>query len=112
MCGSCTFRRHCQGQEEAEADSAYINVFEDVAAYAQSQDPSLDISLSRTEDGDILTTAKTVRRVMAHFAIATTWQMNLYQDALHRRETYGSVFAGPDESELEKYYEAYGHEIS
>lgn len=103
---------HCQGEEEARADSAYIDVFEDLLAYARSKDPSLEVPVERIEYGDLLTTAKTIRRVMAHFAIATTWQNDLYDDALNRRRTYGNVFTGPDKSKHEIYYEAYGHEIT
>lgn len=112
MCGSCTFRMHCQGSEEAKADGDYMDVFEDVLAYAKSKDSALDVPATRTDEGDILTTAQAVRRVIAHFAISKLWQNDLYDDALQRRKAFGNVFAGPDKSKIETYYEAYGHEIN
>jgi hypothetical protein len=111
ICGACTFQRHCQTPNVSEADAEYLKVFEDVLMYAQSKDVSLDVSAARTSSNDVLTTAKAVRRVLAHFAIANLWQSSLYNDALYRRELYGNVFAGPDASEIERYYDQYGHEI-
>jgi hypothetical protein len=112
ICNACTFQKHCQRPDESAVDAKYLDVFEDVLVYAQSKDTSLDVLATRTSDGDILTTTKAVRRVLAHFAIAKLWQSSLYADAIRRRAMYGNVFAGPDTSEVERYYDVYGHEIS
>jgi hypothetical protein len=111
ICNACTFQKHCQIPGESANDAKYLGIFEDVLGYARSKDSSLDVSAIRTND-EVLTTAKAVRRVLAHFAIAKLWQVNLYNDALRRHEKYGNVFGGPDVSELERYYDEYGHEIS
>jgi hypothetical protein len=111
VCGACTFKQHCQAPQEMKEDAKYLDIFEDVLAYTKTKDDTLEVSATRLDNGDIQTTARTVRRVLGHFAIANLWRCNLYSDALERREKYGNVFGGTDASEIEKYYDSYGSEI-
>jgi len=111
VCGACTFKKHCQVPQEMKEDAKYLDIFEDVLGYTKTKDDTLRVSAARLDNGDIRTTARTVRRVLGHFAIAKLWRINLYSDALERREKYGNVFGGPDKSDVERYYDSYGSEI-
>lgn len=112
ICEACTFKQHCKRPDEMNLDATYLDVFEDVLAFAKAKDSSFEASAMRTEEGDVLTTAKAVRRVMGHFAIGKLWSHDLYENAIERRKKYGGVFAGPGQASVEKYYDCYGSEIA
>jgi len=111
ICRACTFQQHCQVPDGFDAEQKYLDIFGDVLGFATTKDPNFTAEVSRADEGDIITTAKTVRRFIGHFAIANNWRVNLFNDAFSRRKEYGGVFAGPDASLLEQYYDEYGHEI-
>jgi hypothetical protein len=111
ICNACTFKQHCE-QFPTDNDSLMLGVFEDVVRQFSPTDSNLTRA-DRSEDGNSITTnARTVRRAMGYFALAGRgWSNDLYRDARERRDLYGDVFGGPDQSKVETYHMHYGHEL-
>lgn len=112
ICEACNFQIHCEVFPKNK-DHLMLGVFEDVVERYSPTDKKLTKAERSQDSGSVITNAGTVRRAMGYFALAGKgWFSDLYLDAIKRRETYGSVFGGPDKPKVETYYEQYGHELN
>lgn len=119
ICGACTFQVHCKESfidAHDEYDETHLELFEAVLEFARTRDPKFDECSARNGAGDVMTTAKATRKVMAHFAIAKDEDdmSLLYDDAYNRvrqRNTSNSVGSDLAFSLMGTYYDKINHPV-